>query len=275
MNRPVYFSEFVDHAGAHGLKFLASAYFRSPDNGVPPAVEGILAGLAPDRLRREQYLDWFTGAAFRRLLLVADDQPIDEAPSAPRVVGLTARLRARPIREAPDVASDAPEEFRSPLGDSLTTSSPRVKAVLTALFEAGPAGLDVAEIDSALAAKLGPVATEDRPTTTEILLASARSNLISLHAHRPEVVATAGPTPRAVAWARIQLESGSDATNAYHEQIELGDFDRRALLLADGRTPRSEIAPKLAEEGQARADEAEMLLDEALGRLAGAAFLTG
>ncbi len=56
-NRPFYFHEFAASATKRGLQYLASAFFRSWDTNLPLQTQRPLEKLAPDRIRREQYLD--------------------------------------------------------------------------------------------------------------------------------------------------------------------------------------------------------------------------
>ena len=59
----VLFTDFVAHAAAHELRFLAEAdVFEMEAGGLP-------SGLAENPIDREQYLDFFKGRMFRQTLL--------------------------------------------------------------------------------------------------------------------------------------------------------------------------------------------------------------
>ena len=87
----VLFADFVDHAGRHGLRFLAEADVFEMDAGaLPPELAG-------DAIEREQYLDFFKGrmvpadAAVPRRRRAASGRPGGRARDARRVAGAAGR----------------------------------------------------------------------------------------------------------------------------------------------------------------------------------------
>ena len=63
-------------AGEHGLQFLAEADFTEiQDRHLPPEAHEKLRALAPDRVLREQYLDFLRGRRFRQTLLCRAGPP--------------------------------------------------------------------------------------------------------------------------------------------------------------------------------------------------------
>jgi SAM-dependent methyltransferase len=70
INQPVYFTQFVEKAGAHGLQYLAEAdYFELFDYGFKESARQIVERLGSNRILREQYLDFLKCRRFRQTLL--------------------------------------------------------------------------------------------------------------------------------------------------------------------------------------------------------------
>src|SRR5262249_34675400 len=70
VNTPVYFHEFIAHAGSWGLQYLGEAAFREMlTEHFPPDVGQTLRLLAPDLVQTEQYMDFLRNRRFRQTLL--------------------------------------------------------------------------------------------------------------------------------------------------------------------------------------------------------------
>jgi SAM-dependent methyltransferase len=227
----VLFSDFVTHAGAHGLRFLAEADVFEMDAAVlPQAIE--------DPLDREQYLDFFKGRMFRQTLLCHADTEL--RPGGLDVVH--SMLAATPARQVSD------GEFRGPHGATLKTDHEGVKAALVRLGEAWPAALPVG----------------DDPAVAETLRRAYAANLVHLHVWAPPLVTAAGERPRASALARLQAAAGTRVTTLLHTSVEVGDeLGRRLIRLLDGTRDRAALAAELGRP----ADELERSL-EGLARIA-------
>jgi hypothetical protein len=119
VNEPVYFHEFVAHAGRHGLQYLAEAdFFEMQTGAAPEPAADALVGVE-DPVRREQYLDFLKGRTFRQTLLCRAEQAIDRAPRP----GVIERLAvSTQVRARDDRTFEGPTDPRSP---ATTPSSPR------------------------------------------------------------------------------------------------------------------------------------------------------
>jgi methyltransferase-like protein len=96
-----------------------------------------------------------------------------------------------------------------------------------------------------------------------------------------------GEQPRGFRIARLQAEKETRVTSVLHELVQLNDFDRQLLQLADGNRTRKEIADRFAsdvQEGKLQASKQftdpsqlqaalEKALDEGLKRLQRVALL--
>jgi SAM-dependent methyltransferase len=234
----VLFTDFVAHAAAHGLRFLAEAdVFEMEARGLPP-------GLAEDTIEREQYLDFFKGRMFRQTLLCHAGAELREG-GLEVVRGMLAATPARPVDE-----SDGRVEFRGPSGASLTTDHDSVKAALTRLGEAWPAALPVAELG-------------DDPAVAETLRRAYAANIVRLHVWAPELTTTPSERPVASALARLQAAEGTHVTTLVHTTVDVGDeTGLRLIRLLDGTRDRAALVAEL----DRPADELERSL-EGLARI--------
>ena len=230
----VLFSDFVGHAGRHGLRFLAEADVFEMDAGALPPE------LANDAIEREQYLDFFKGRMFRQTLLCHAGAELREG--GPEVVrGMLASSPAQHVGDG---------EFRGPLGSTLKTDHEAVRAAFIRLGEAWPAAVPVAELG-------------DDPAVAETLRRAYAANLVRLHVWAPELTTTPSERPVASALARLQAAEGTRVTTLLHAGVEVGDeLGRRLIGLLDGTRDRAALT---AEMGRP-ADELERSL-EGLARL--------
>ena len=105
VNEPVYFHQFIEHAGRHGLRYVADATF--PDAMADGLARGSVARLqemAADRIEYEQYLDFARQTTFRRTLLCHATVDVDEV-AAQRMS--TDRLAARPTEPQEELLPSA------------------------------------------------------------------------------------------------------------------------------------------------------------------------
>jgi SAM-dependent methyltransferase len=236
----ILFTDFVAHAGRHGLAFLAEAdVFEMQTAGLPAEYAG------GDVIAREQYLDFFKGRMFRQTLLCHAGVERHE-PTADVVRGMLAATPARPAGEL----GPGRVEFRGPRGATITTDHDAVKAALVALGDAWPRAVPVAEFAGE------PVC--------EALLRAYAVNLVQLQVWAPEIATAPSERPVASALARLQARAGSRITNLRHGNIEVpDDLGRRLITLLDGTRDRAALLREL----DRPADELERSL-EGLARIA-------
>jgi methyltransferase-like protein len=249
VNDAVYFHEFVAHAAAHGLQYLAEADFFEMQTGVASerVAEALMA--IDDPLRREQYLDFLKGRMFRQTLLCRAEATVDRAPRREALERLAISTPAR--AGDPDVTGTM--AFEGPTGSTLTTDHPLVIAALQAVARAWPAAVWVRDLVPEGAADA------DRAAILDAVLRSYAANLVVLHAHPPELTTTPGERPRASALARHQAQTGELVTNLRHAVVRIeDDLGRRLVTLLDGTRDHAALAAEL------RAELDPTLDDEAL-----------
>ena len=275
VNEPLYFHQFIERASRHRLRFLAEADFNMMLlNDFAPKVVETLARIAPEVLKREQYIDFLRNRHFRQTLLVREDVQFTNALSPERTMSLWIASEVRATNPGADPRSSAAEEFRTPNGSGIKTPHPISKAAMAILARCWPASIHFADLCAMAATQIGLegiVADAQRTTLVSDMLRCFAVGAAELHSIGPAFVIEAGARPQASALARLQAVRGSPVTNLRHEPVAVDDADRRLLPLLDGVRLREEIAAQ-EWDGQPAGDEAGKL-DQALARLARQAFL--
>jgi methyltransferase-like protein len=262
-NRPIHFHQFIDHAAAHQLRYLAEVNLSTMQLGnFPEPVGQILQRVCNDMIQLEQYMDFLRNRTFRQTLLCHAEQTpnysLDPGILAPFFFGSS----LRPVSSRPDLHSSIREDFRSPLGSLAFSIYPIAKAALVVLGEVWPRFLSLEELCSQARAKLDGEAipntatcAEDKKQVKQALLKfyTIASDLVEFRLRPLRVTTQPGPKPLARLLARWQAKSGGWATNLRHEFVNLDDFGRQVLPRLDGRHTRPEIVRELVclvEDGQ-------------------------
>jgi SAM-dependent methyltransferase len=240
-NVGVYFCDFAQHAGDHGLQFLAEAdYFEMRDDLAPDDLKTQLRALADagEVIRREQLLDFLKGRTFRQTLLCHSERQLDMRGAAERVKHLWASAALSPS-ESVDLNKSVEVRFTSPRGHAVVTAEPLAKATLSGLADRYPERLTFdALVESARARLSNPRAQDlehDRNRVAELLWQCFSGGVVALHVWPSALVREPGPLPEVTALARLQARRGSDVTTLVHGTAHIGDdVMRRLLILLDG-----------------------------------------
>jgi len=251
-NHPMYFHEFVGRARAKGLSFLAEARTPGLIDNLSPEARSAIEHWASDTVTREQYLDFLCNRTFRRTLLcheTADRRP----PGLNEVLAsMTISTGVRPVSPAPDVASDAPEQFCRPEGaETVTTNNPLTKAALITLYEAQCRSLPFQTLWNEVRTRLGPrvneIAGEEegRRNLGESLLRCFGSGLLDFHVHPPCFASEPGERPVASPLARLQAEQEEMVTNLRGRAVQLDEFHRLVLRRLDGTRDLSQLLDEI------------------------------
>jgi methyltransferase-like protein/SAM-dependent methyltransferase len=299
VNEPLYFHEFVERAGAHGLRYLGEARVGTmTTSNFAPDVDKALKLLATDQIATEQYMDFLRNRAFRETLLVHGRNTPNWQVRAERVERLHIASATRPAENGlVDVASDAAVKYRSPSGLVMSTTRPLLKAVMQVLAEAWPATLSFTELltRSRAAAGMTDPATLDadaRNLAGGLVDSYLGSDMVELHGAPISVTNTASEKPKAIPSARLRAEQGRPVANRRHELVRLGDLERCLLSFLDGTRDRAAIVEacvtaamtgrlRLDRDGQEVRDPAEVkttltaIVDQPLTVLAKQALLIG
>lgn len=246
-NEPLYFLDLIDAAAGCGLQFLAEAEFGAMSTAAyPPAVKRQLDALP--RLEREQYIDFVQLRRFRQTLLCRQGPAVDLAVTPQRMAGLQLSTRARRVGTATDVRAAGAMEFRHPYQGSFRADEPAAKALMCALVDGDPRGMDLAALTAAVSALL-PLATPD-PELPQALVSALLSlharDLVEIHATRWDFSPNVDSHPRASPYTRWLAERGAPVVTAAHGTFLLPTpLLRRLVPLLDGTRDRNELLEAL------------------------------
>ena len=130
INDPLTITDFMKHAGAFGLQFLAEAdYFETTADLMPQGVAKMLSALGEKNLvLKEQYLDFLKMRRFRQTLLCRTEQTRLAKPDPEVVPGFHVTCQAKPSPSPADLTAGVPVQFTSPQGAAATFDHPFVKS---------------------------------------------------------------------------------------------------------------------------------------------------
>lgn len=236
-NRAFLFQEFVDDAADAGLRYLCNADLATGYPELYGALGEAMAGLTPDPVQREQYLDFVTTRAFRQSLLCRDDEPPTSLdPARMQQLQLVADLRPTPRL---DLCRTRPQTFTSRDGTSFDVCHPLSKAALAELAGCYPEGVTCGQLLSTAAERV--LAQNGAPPADEVDEALDEMFSLLVLQHVEPIIEPPGPTlrrsghPRAsrLAWHQARL-GWSHLATATHRCLALDDFARALVLQLDG-----------------------------------------
>jgi hypothetical protein len=209
-NHPVYFHQFVEHAGSHGLQYLGDAHLHETIDH-----RQVLNALGNDRIAREQYLDFLKLRRFRQSLLCRAEEKVARAPMARRLAKL---WFSSPARAEGDFLTGA-NRVRIRAGD------PAVEKVARKLARAWPRPVPAAELGDG-----------------EIVQSLCWGGFVEPHAWRFPSAEAVSERPLASAVARREVERSAYVTNLCHRSVFLEPPAATLLPLVDGTRTLEEMA---------------------------------
>lgn len=255
---PVSFTEFMQHAARHELRFVAEADFREmSDRLFSNEAQQALAQLATDQIRHEQYRDFLKLRRFRQTLLTHRENTVRNEPDNRRVTDLIATLRSSLTAGNTNLAAGAATTFTARPSGRVETDFPPGKAALHYMMRSHPAAVPVAELFSAcqqMLADAGVVLhdSEDAQSQlSEFMLQLFERGLVQLHTWFPAIPRKPGDRPMASPIARWQIEREPRITTLTHRSVEVQDAVGRSLLkLLDGTRDRPALCDAIMVELQ-------------------------
>lgn len=252
INDPVYFHQFVDHAGRHGLQFLGEGELKTMGyGGLTPEVRRVLESLDP--LTREQYLDFVRFRRFRQTLLCHAEVDLERQVGPDKVtqflLGAAAGMRVRvsmgdaPQAQAPGAEQPAPNA-------SILADEALLQALLDVLNEASPRMLSFDELTARVSALPEGETLKQRGADAfrQFAFGAARAGALELHVHAPALVTEPGERPLGSPVARLQLDTGDIVTSLCHDSVKLDNKVASTLLaLLDGARSRAELVVALGD----------------------------
>ena len=232
-NHAEYFHEFVDRVRGHGLEYLGEADFFEMQDDIyaEPVAEAIERFAQGDVIRKEQYLDFIKGRAFRQTLLCRKEVELTRLPRPEQITSLHVSSDANPISAAPNLGPGVAEEFRNSRGGRLRTEDCQVKRALVRLSSAWPQSIAFPELQAEVGDESAPL--------TAALFQAYRAGVIEARISPDRFITRAGERPMASPIARLQAQDGSLVTTLRHTTAELtDDADRHLVRLLDGTRDR-------------------------------------
>lgn len=255
VNDPMYFHVFVERASSHGLRYLGESRISTMVTGNFGAdVQKTLAVLSSDQIQTEQYLDFVRNRTFRETLLVRAEQTPDWSIAPERLHNLHIASPGKLASKSVDLRTEAPAQFQSRTGMTVSTTSPLLKAALVALSAEWPGTVSFVELLRHSIAKLERQPTEEDATLLAMGLLNAylASDLIELHSTPMTFARVPGEKPVALVHARVWVAEGrTDVANRRHEVVRLSDLAFRLLPLLDGTRDREALVDALTAQAMA------------------------
>lgn len=253
---PVYFHQFIEHAGRYDLQFLCEAEFpEMQPKALTPSAREVLEKLSDDILLKEQYLDFMRGRSFRRTLLCHREAKLEHSTLPERVRPLFVSCIAAPDSRTPDFSAAGEESFRCGNGAAITTTDPLARAMLWHLIEVWPGRIPVeqlfAETEMRARDKLGFVRAANQDVATDLtdfIFAMYGAGLLDLHVHVPPFVSSLSAKPVASPLARLQARQEEVVTTLTHRSLHLPEAVQRGLvMLMDGTRDLKTLKADLVE----------------------------
>lgn len=243
-NEPVYFLDFMESAHACGLQFVAESIAARDTSALPETVRDWLEGM-PERLVREQYLDFIGCRGFRQSILCRSGRAVQAQPSPGTMAPIFLRSSLRPLASPAQFDDSTTVKFRNALGLELSCTEALPKAAYTALGEAFPRALRYEELRTRVCQLLGGEAQLDPINESKLvraLLLSEPNGGVEVHAVPPPRAKEIAQKPVASLLARLQAEQelpiavlGASAVMAVNRSV------RALLLLLDGSRDQAQL----------------------------------
>jgi methyltransferase-like protein/ubiquinone/menaquinone biosynthesis C-methylase UbiE len=279
VNDPVYFYQFVDHIGKHGLQYLIEVDLRTVlPLSFRAETQTALQEMAKDAIDLEQKMDFIRNQMFRQTLICHAEVPVERRIQPHALMGGWLRSQAKRTATAITSQRRGVVQFISKDEATLATDHPLSIAAMEILAKAWPRAL---RYDELLAEALQVVGTsggsgeldgrqEELALVATLLRACGQSSqLVEVNSFYPQVVTTVSAQPVASRMVRFEAQTRSVVTNLWHDRVTLLPIQRAILRYLDGEHSLADVAALLG--NSVTAGE----LDEHLRWFAYAALLVG
>jgi methyltransferase-like protein len=251
VNHPVYFHEFVAHAGRHGLQYLGDA---DPHEMFDP--QDLLKPVSGGVIEREQYMDFLKARRFRQTVLCHQSQTLEHRPLEDCMERF---LFSSLYRTGED------GKIEGLRGVKITPKHDAVHRIASALGKIYPLPLTFAEL-------VPHAGTES--ALRDILTGMVLSGFADFHVYNFPCQTIVSSKPAASRLARYQAIDSPRVSNACFRVLELDETSRRLMHLLDGTRTHRQIVEGLARSrGAPPLKEIEQHLPDHLEWLAHATLL--
>lgn len=285
VNRPFYFYEFAERLAERDLQFLAEADLEAMFPHDLGAEAADFINSLDDIIEREQFIDFFRGHTFRRVLVCRRGIELNRRLEPAVLKNFLFNSGARPVSANFDPGRAGFEEFVGPGGVSVSIDHPLTKAALFYLGRIWGRSAPLSEILERGREILTARGFQSADWPAEFQTAGGiflelctNTNLIRLHQRQTRAADAPGEKPALSDFARWQLQKGSeDLLSLYNISISFEDpFMKKLLFLLDGTRTRSALLDEMRSfagtaeggNGQDLSDRLPGLIDAALEQLA-------
>jgi hypothetical protein len=234
------------------LQYLAEAdYFEMSDHGFNDNVRATLAQLSPNRILREQYLDFLKCRRFRQTLLCHCERPLSLEMKEEKIADLLVSSMARCANDQADLGPGIRQVYETPKRACCETDFSLGKASLEILGRIWPAPLPFAELSAEAAARLreaglaGEATESGRERLRGFLARLYSAGVVELRSIMPAMARGVSDRPLASPVARWQAARGKMLTTAFHLSVQVDETGRNLILWLDGTLNRAQLLDKL------------------------------
>jgi SAM-dependent methyltransferase len=243
-NRAFLFGEFVGQAAEAGLRYLCNADLGTGFPELYGDMGEAMGDLTDDPVKREQYLDFVAGRAFRQSLLCRDDEPptlLDHQ----RIDRLWLVADVRPPPKL-DLRRTRVQHFKSTDGTEVEVSHPVCKAIMGHLSRSYPRAMRYPDLLEAAVRQVRENGDARYADDLDVAFGELFGLIVMQHiepvAEALEIPPARGNLPRASRLAVSQAGLGwSHVATSMHRSLDLDPFARTLLGLLDGSRERKEI----------------------------------
>lgn len=237
VNQPFYFNEFAGKLEPSGLQFLCEADPKLFNYGrVGPDARKMLDSFDSDLLSREQYFDFIKCRRFRSSLIGHSTIQLRRDPGPEILKNFLISTDVRPASSEPNIVEDIAESFVNSKGTTFQTNHSLTKAAIVILDGESPRRIGFVDLiersKDLIAPGSGFVTSEDTEKTASFFMQLFYAGFIDLHRFQPDLVMVVSERPAASAFARRQVELGSETVTTLNgTNLKLDDKLASALLL--------------------------------------------
>ena len=300
VNAPIYFHQFAERAGKHGLQYLAEADFGAMlTRGFPTETAETLERISQNIINAEQYMDFVRNRLFRQTLLCHEHLTLKRDLGPEDLTGLLVASAASPKTEVVNLSAGEEQSFRTPKGASLATDHALTKAGLIVLKKHWPRAIDLDTLlqeSACLVSNLQPLTEaqlqQSRRVFSEHLLKCYAAGVVELHSWQAHFVTEPSDRPRISELAAYLLGQGQPVVNQRHQLVNLDPPTLHLCRILDGTRERKALVAHMTElveagslvvrlDGDPLTDPRQIEdalangVEHALANLAGAAMLVG
>lgn len=298
VNAPVYFHQFVERAGRHGLQYLGEADFSTMLTiGFPKEVAETLGRISQNIIHIEQYMDFIRNRFFRQTLLCHKGLKLKRHLDSKNLDGLLVASEVE-LENGPLCLQPGEKHiFKTPDGITIETGHPLTKAGLTILSRQWPKVLDQKRLFEEACRYLDESAEpssmkrfKDQQRLADDLLHCFFSKAVKFCTWQSEFISEVTNRPKASKLALYQSRNKQSIVNQLHKVVSLDIVGQHLVRLLDGTRDHAALLSalkSLAEDGtlvireggkrvndaEKRGDALKKAISQALSSLSKAAVL--